>query len=70
MQPQSERLSALERERERQDLSFRDVRESLAGLAAEARLHIPARVLRELEAAFSAAQGAAAAPLPFPHLRA
>jgi hypothetical protein len=69
MQSQSASLVALAHQREQQDLSFRTVREALAALPA-ARVQLPEGLLRELEAAFSAAPAITAARLGCHPLRA
>lgn len=51
--PLNELALKLARELERQDQLFHGVRESLAQLGGETRLHIPEAVLEELDAAFA-----------------
>ena len=52
--PLNELALKLERELARQDRLFQTVRESLAQLGGETRLHIADAVLEELDAAFAA----------------
>lgn len=51
--PLNDLAAKLARELERQDQLFHDVRESLAQLGGDVRLHIPEAMLEELDAAFA-----------------
>jgi hypothetical protein len=69
--PLNELTKKLERELAHQDRLFQHVRESLAQLGSETRLHIPEAVLAELDAAFDAASPrTAAGPNDYARVRA